>query len=262
MNKIINIGVTDLSFHHLTASLVSNVLIQMGFKINRIYSSHKENFEKLKSGEIDLLCSAWLPSSHGLYKNDVEKNVPLLTLGLHYEPYTLWGVPDYIPFKNVSEITDLLKPEVHQKMNKNIQGINAEAGITRFSIKMMKEYRLDKAGYTFHTGTEKQCFDAFENAVSRKEWVILPLWKPQFLHYQYTIRELKEPKGLLGTVDKAVLLLRQDRQHLFTKEEITKLDSLRFSNDIISNLDYKVSREEKNIDKTTKKWLNKSLFKF
>ncbi|MFS1434320.1 glycine/betaine ABC transporter, partial [Vibrio lentus] len=48
-------GVTDLSFHRTTASLVSNVLKTMGFEVERIFSPHQENFEKLKAGEIDML---------------------------------------------------------------------------------------------------------------------------------------------------------------------------------------------------------------
>ena len=87
-NKII-LGVTDLSFHRVTASIISHILTNMGFDVERIYSPHQENFEKLKSGDIDMLASAWLPSSHGIYKSDVEEKVELLELGLHYKPYLL-----------------------------------------------------------------------------------------------------------------------------------------------------------------------------
>ncbi|GAM54117.1 L-proline glycine betaine binding ABC transporter protein proX [Vibrio ishigakensis] len=60
MSQQINLGVTDLSFHRVTASIVSHVLTDMGFEVNRIYSPHQENFAKLKSGEVDMLSSAWL----------------------------------------------------------------------------------------------------------------------------------------------------------------------------------------------------------
>lgn len=255
MSEKIRIGVTDLSFHHLTASLVATILKGMEFDVERVYSPHEENFKKLKAGEVDLLASAWLPSSHGGYKADTEEVVSLIELGLHYEPYALWGVPDYVPVEDVAEISDLLKPEVIEKMKPTIQGINPGAGITRFSIKMMDEYGLNNAGYQFYPGSEEDCFSAFEQAVKNKEWVIVPLWKPQFLHYKYNIRGIKEPKGLLGIVDRAVLLLREDKKNLFTKEQIQSLDSLRFSNAIIAELDYKVSREGAILDEVTKEWL-------
>lgn len=254
-NKII-LGVTDLSFHRVTASIVSHVLADMDFEVERVYSPHQENFEKLKSGDIDMLASAWLPSSHGIYKSGVEEIVELLELGLHYKPYAHWGVPDYIPESAVSEVKDLLKPEVVSRMNKKIQGINPGAGITRFSIKMMEIYGLNNAGYRFYTGSEEDCFDAFEQAVKNKEWVVVPLWKPQFLHHKYNIREISEPEGLLGIVDRAVLLLRQDKSINFTQEQLETLDDLKFSNEIIAELDYQVSREGKAIDEVTKQWLS------
>ncbi|KGK30867.1 glycine betaine ABC transporter substrate-binding protein [Cellulophaga sp. E6(2014)] len=254
MSKTINLGVTDLSFHRIAASLVANTLEEIGFTVKRTYSPHEENFERLKAGDVDMLASAWLPSSHGIYKSDVVKEVPLLELGLHYKPYALWGVPNYIS-EEITEVSDLLEPEVLSKMKKDIQGINSGAGITRFSIEMMEAYGLSAAGYKFHTGTEDDCFSAFENAVAHKQWMVVPLWKPQFLHYKYNIRELKEPKGLLGSVDKAVLLLRKDKENMFTKTHLQKLDGLQFTNDIIAELDYKVSREGKNIDEVTKRWL-------
>ena len=56
-SKTIKLGVTNLSFHRVTASLVSHVLNDMGFEVERVYSPHEENFSKLKSGEIDMLSS-------------------------------------------------------------------------------------------------------------------------------------------------------------------------------------------------------------
>lgn len=256
MSTTIKIGVTDLSFHHVAASLVTNILQEMGFNVERIYSAHESNFKKLKSGEIDLLSSAWLPSSHGVYKTDVEQVIPLIELGLHYEPYALWGIPDYVPESVVAEVSDLLKPDVVAKMKSDIQGINPGAGITRFSKKMMDEYGLSNVGYKFHTGTEEDCFGAFERAVANNEWLIVPLWKPQFLHYKYNIREIKEPKGLLGVVDRAVLLMREDKKSLFTDKQIKTLDSLRFTNDIIAELDYQICRNHKPLDEVTKQWLS------
>ena len=255
MTQKIIIGVTDLSFHRITASLITHIVQNMGFSVERIYEHHEKNFENLKEGKTDMLASAWLPSSHGGYKNEVEKTVPLTNLGLHYQPYALWGVPEYIPQEIVNEVSDLLKPEVLQKMTRKIQGINPGAGISRFSKKMIQEYNLAEAGYEFHTGPEEDCFYAFEKAVKNKQWVVVPLWKPQFLHFKYKIRELKDPKGLLGIVDKAVLLVRDDKKHLFTKKQLELLDSLNFENHIIAELDYKVSREGKDIDTVTKDWL-------
>lgn len=251
----LTLGVTDLSFHRVTAALVTQVLTAMGFSVTRVYSPHQQNFQKLQSGDIDLLASAWLPSSHGVYKSEVEQTQPLIELGEHYQPYALWGVPDYVPAEQVSRVEDLLKPAVRERMSSIIQGINAGAGISRFSMQMIKDYQLGAVGYQFLTGSEADCFSAFEQAVAQQQWLVVPLWKPQFLHYNYRIRELVDSKGLLGTVDRAVLLLREDKRSLFTPAQLDRLDSLRFSNDIIAELDYQVCREGLNEDNVAKRWL-------
>lgn len=253
-NKII-LGITDLSFHRVTGAVVAYILETMGFKVEKKFSLHQENFRRLKDGEIDMLASAWLPSSHGDYKSDVEKSINLVELGLHYKPYALWGVPEYIPENEISQISDLLKPEIVKKMKKTIQGIGIGAGITRFSIKMMNEYGLKKAGYEFKTGTQNECVTAYENAVKNKEWVIVPLWQPQFLHNIYKIRDLKEPKGLLGIVDRAVLLANKDRLNkIFTPKQINILDKIILSNEAISKLDYMINREGLSEDEAVQKW--------
>ena len=113
---MIRLGITDLSFHRMTGALVAATLEQLGYQVTRSYASHEANFARLASGEIDMLASAWLPSSHGIYKARVEQQVETLELGLHYQPYALWGVPDYVSAGQVTEVADLLRPEVRQRM--------------------------------------------------------------------------------------------------------------------------------------------------
>ncbi|NOR70799.1 MAG: glycine/betaine ABC transporter [Methylomarinum sp.] len=258
--KVVRLGVTDLSFHRATGAVVANILKRMGFTVIRSFSPHKENFNHLRSGKIDMIASAWLPSSHGGYKESVEEITPTRELGLHYNPYALWGVPDYVPDSEVSAISDLLKFSVKEKMTPIIQGIGGGAGITRFSIKMMDEYKLKDAGYTFLTGTQEQCVAAFEQAVAEKRWIVVPLWHPQFLHSKYKIRELTDPKKILGGKDRAVLLARQDRlDQLFSVDEIKLLDSIKLSNEIVAELDSAVSRGNKTEDEAAETWLRKNL---
>lgn len=252
---MIRLGITDLSFHRMTGALVAATLEQLGYQVTRSYAPHEANFVRLASGEIDMLASAWLPSSHGIYKEQVEQQVDTRELGLHYQPYALWGVPDYVPAGQVTEVVDLLRSEVRQRMTPLIQGIGPGAGISRFSRQIMAEYGLEAAGYRFLNGSQEECLAAYEQAVAEERWVVVPLWRPQFLHATYRIRELKEPKGLLGGVDRAVLLARSDRLHLLASEDINHLDRLKFDNSTIEQLDYRVSRLGEPLDQVARSWL-------
>ncbi|WP_332549974.1 glycine betaine ABC transporter substrate-binding protein [Pseudomonas sp.] len=253
---MIRLGVTDLSFHRATAAVVSLVLQRMGLSVERSYALHEANFERLREGSIDMIASAWIPSSHGMYKARVEEQVATREMGLHYQPYALWGVPDYIPASEVDSVEDLLKPRVQTRMHKLIQGIGPGAGITRFSLRMMDDYGLATAGYSFRTGTQEECVGAFEALVKAGEWGVVPLWHPQFLHFRHRIRDLKDPKGLLGSVDRAVLLARVDRLGVFSTAQIQVLDSVRLSNAIVAELDYAINREGKSADQAAANWLD------
>ncbi|WCP70186.1 glycine betaine ABC transporter substrate-binding protein (plasmid) [Vibrio tubiashii] len=258
-SPIVKLGVTDLSFHRVTGAVVAHVMNLLGKQVVRSYDLHEENFNRLKNGYVDFVSSAWLPHSHGIYKSSVEENIATLELGLHYEPYAFWGVPDYVPINELESIEDLTKPKVIAKMRPIIQGIGEGAGITRFSKNIMKEYNLTPHGYEFKTGTQADCISAFEDAVSVKDWVIVPLWHPQFLHHQYRIRELKDPKKLLGGKDRAVLLARKDSLYLhFSPQEISVLDNIHLTNDIISEIDYSVNRLNLTEDEAAKKWLQEN----
>lgn len=256
--KIIRLGVTDLSFHHATAAVVSLVLEQMGWQVEQHRAPHELNFQRLGKGEIDLLSSAWLPHSHGVYVADVAADVPLRELGLHYQPYAFWGVPEYVPPSQVASITDLLKPQVAAHMQPVIQGIGPGAGITRFSLSAMREYGLEASGlYHFRTGTQAECVAAFEQLVAEQRWGVVPLWHPQFLHHRYRIRELHDPKGLMGGVDRAVLLAREDRLQAFSQAEIQVLDNIRLSNAIVAELDDAICREQHSPQAAARGWLSR-----
>ncbi|MBL0625351.1 glycine betaine ABC transporter substrate-binding protein [Aeromonas jandaei] len=238
---MIKLGVTDLSFHRMTGALVRYVLEKHGHEVITSYSPHVANFEQLAQGELDLLTSAWLPYSHGAYLEKVQTQQAVRKLGLHYESYAFWGVPDYVPADQVSEVKDLLKPSVISQMTPLIQGIGEGAGISRFSRRAMAVYDLEAAGYAFRNGSEAECLAAFEQAVAEERWVVVPLWRPQYLNARYAIRELKDPEGLFGGKDQAVLLAREDRLEQLGSRCVAELDSLRFGNELIERLDYRVS---------------------
>ena len=206
-SKIIKVGHIDLSFHDASAREVEAVLKSHGHDVERSTAPHEEMFQRLRRREIDVLVSAWLPASHGGYLRPFEHEVRKVTV--LYEPYCIWGVPEYVP-DVVAEVSDLLMPEVSARMEKVIQGINPGAGISRFSRAIVEQYGLAAAGYHFETGTERDCFGRFETAVVDRSWVVIPLWHPQALHHRHKIRALAEPKGLLGGTDEATLIVRRE----------------------------------------------------
>lgn len=238
----IRVGHIALSFHDASARQVEQVLEAHGHGVERSAASHEEMFRRLGAGDVDMLVSAWLPSSHGRYLAPIEDRVRKVTI--LYEPYCIWGVPEHVPEEAVASVADLLKSPASERMERLIQGINPGAGISRFSAAIVERYGLADAGYHFRSGTEADCFDRFEDAVREGRWIVVPLWHPQFLHARYRIRALEEPLGLLGGVDHATLLVRRDAEERIGEAALDELSRLHLGNVRVSELDDRIARED------------------
>lgn len=235
MSEPIRIGHIGLSFHEASAIEVAKVLQTFGREVTYSSASHEAAFQMLERDEIDLLASAWLPSSHQVYLDPLLDDVEKLTV--LYEPYCIWGVSNAVGEADVATISDLLREPALSKMERLIQGINPGAGISRFSAEVITSYGLDKAGYAFRPGTEADCFDRFEEANANGRWLVIPLWHPQFLHNRYSIRSINEPKKLLGGQDEATLIVRKGAKAKIGDPALAALSKLHIGNKELSALE-------------------------
>lgn len=239
MSRPLVIGQIALSFHIASAAVVRAIVELTGTRTITREASHEQMYEMLARGEVDMVVSAWLPGSHGVYIDPIAGD--LLKLGVLYEPYAMWGVPDYVPLSDVTAVADLTRPEVVARMAKRIQGIGPGAGISRFSREIIERYGLAALGYEFHNGTLKDCTDAFESAYGQRQWTVVPLWHPQYLHHRYVIRELTEPLGLLRGRDAATLVLRREAAGLLPEATLGWLRRLHLGNAAVAELDHQIS---------------------
>lgn len=240
MKPKVRLGTIRLSFHAASAAVVQRTLERHGYEVITTLSPQAEMFRRYGAGEVDMIVSAWLPTSHGSYLSSHQEQTRLL--GILYEPYCVWGVPGYVPVEEVASVADLARPEIAARMSHLIQGINPGADISRFSNEIIKQYGLSDLGYHFKSGNEDECFGRFEKSFVKHEWFVVPLWHPQFLHYRFSIRELAEPKGLLGGVDRATLIARTEVTDTMPLALLEDLTGLTLGNSAVSELDYLICR--------------------
>ncbi|KAH9831425.1 uncharacterized protein C8Q71DRAFT_726915 [Rhodofomes roseus] len=162
-------GVIDLTFHQVVAAAIRAVLAAHGVAVTEVISApHERAFQDLRAGRTQLLVG-WFPGSHSTYlepfKDDMivlgeaEGSAPV------YDPYCIWGVPDYVPVEVVRSITDLAKPEVAAQFVRTVQGINPGAGISRFSQEIIERYSLD---LQFVEGDIPKCCATYEAAYAKR----------------------------------------------------------------------------------------------
>lgn len=223
-------GRIDLSFHQVVGEVFAHVLSDPRLSIDTSESPpevkievssapHAHAFSILQNDGTDILIG-WFDGSHGThiepFRDDVvvlgdahEKNAAYTPA--IYSPYCIWAVPSYVPKAIVPDVPSLANPLVAARFGtddgKTLQGITPGAGISRFSQEMIESYNLAPQGWQFKSGTQADCFDKVARCIQKKEWFVVPLWHPQYLHAIYGLRALDEPKGLLRPVDEARLVM-------------------------------------------------------
>jgi glycine betaine/proline transport system substrate-binding protein len=234
MPRPIRVGHIALSFHDAAAEQVELVLRSHGHEIERSAAPHEEMFAALGRADVDVLVAAWLPWSHGRYFQSIANDVRMISV--LYEPYPIWGVPDFVPAE-VASIPDLLKPLALKNMERLIQGMAPGAGISEMSPRAVREYELDSAGYHFENGTEDDCIGRFVQAVEQRRWVVMPFWHPQALHGRFRLRRLQDPKMILGATDNATLLVLRKSEELLGDAALADLSKLYLGNSMLTQLD-------------------------
>ena len=248
------LGRISLSFYAVTGEVVQAVLERLGHKVEVKEGTHDVIFPLLAKGEVDLLNAAWLPNAHRVYWERHQQD--LAELGTLYEGAQLyWAVPAYVPTGAVRSAADLAKPEVAAKMDKTIRSIGAGAGITINSKKAVTEYGLDAAGYGVAAGTPKEWVDNFAAAHGENRWLVMPLWRPQYLNKAYALRVLEDPKGALGPADRAVLLGNKAARDRLPKRTLEVLAKVRIPVDDVTAMDYAVNVEKKTPAEAAKAWM-------
>ena len=248
------IGQVSLSLYAVTGAVVQEVLERLGHSVVVRQGPHEEMFPLLGQGAIDLMAAAWLPEGHATYwarYGGMAKEVATLYSGARF----FWGVPDYVPEGDVKSITDLLKPEVAARMTKLIQGIGTGATITVFSQKAVGEYGLDAVGYMFRPGTAAEWVGTYDAAAHERRWIVFPTWAPQYLNRAGKIRPLEDPRGILGGINRALLVGPQDRIAALPAATRAALARIDLGLEGVTEMDWFVNVDKKTPREAARIWM-------
>lgn len=155
----------------------------------------------VSKGDYDVMLMSWQPNTHADYLKRVRRQDTVFDLGLLYGYARLgWVVPDYIPKDKLDSIEDLKKPQVRDRLDGTIVGIDPGAGLSRLSKKVVDDYALD--GYRIQFSSGAGMTAALQKAIRRKEWIVVTGWSPHWMFGRWHLRYLKDPKGVLGSYER------------------------------------------------------------
>jgi glycine betaine/proline transport system substrate-binding protein len=195
----IKIGWTAWSDAEFVTKLAAKLLQdELGYEVELLQTDIAPQYQGISTGDIDVMLMSWQPTTHEDYVKKVGEKA--FDLGLLYTDAKLgWVVPAFVPEDQVKTIEDLSKPEVKEKLDGTITGIDPGAGLMRLSNEAIEEYGLD---YDLQISSGAGMTAALERAVRRDEWIVVTGWSPHWMFGKYDLRYLEDPKGTLGKAER------------------------------------------------------------
>lgn len=162
-------------------------------------------FQALANGNIDLIPMVWLPNTHKAFWDKYKDK--LEDLGVLYEGKIGWAVPTSVPESELNTIEDLNKPEVREKLGGTILASEAGNGQYKLSLKAIDAYHL--TGYKLLASSETGMLKEFERNEGRQRWSVINAWNPHWMFSRWSLRYLKDPKGLFGGAEQIHAVARK-----------------------------------------------------
>jgi glycine betaine/proline transport system substrate-binding protein len=122
----------------------------------------------------------------------------------------------------------------------------------------MTAYNLGEAGYQLVPAPPTEWFRTFRKAIEDNEWVIFPLWQPQWVNAAYGIRRLDDPKGAYGQSDTAYLLGHRSLRDKLPGAMIGLLSNIRLSIEAVTEMDRMVNVDGLSSRDSARRWMKEN----
>lgn len=244
-NKEITIGVTPWSSTKPPTQIAKILLEDLGYEVNTVEADVGPIFLGLAKGDIDVFMDSWLPDLH---RNFIEKYKDELDdTAISYKDAKIgWVVPTYM--KDINSIEDLVSNE--DIVDKKIYGIEAGAGITKTSYKMIEDYGLD---IEYIESSEAAMLAKASKSIKKKEPIVFVGWRPHPMFIKYDLKVLDNDKGFFSSSDVHVLTNKDFKNKNKEAYEILQ----RWSIDIedIEKMIVEIDENDKDVNDVAKTWI-------
>lgn len=164
-------------------------LKQKGWQLKTKKVSLAPIFTSVAKGDLDGYLDVWLPTTHGAYIKKTKGKLKLLKPGWNKQAKLGLAVPKYSDIRTLSD----LRSHAHQFDGKII-GIESGAGEMGVLEKtVMPDYNLDK-DFSLKSSSTSAMLNILKQQMSKKNPVVVALWKPHWAWSKFNIRFLRDPK--------------------------------------------------------------------
>lgn len=243
-----------VAYTHLAAAVLED---KMGYQVTLTAADVAPGYTSIAQGDQDAFMETWLPVLHKSY---VEKyGDDIIDLGHVFEG-TQSGlvIPRYMADAGIKTISDLTKPEAVERLDGQITGIDAGAGVMKTTEEdVMPKYGLDKAGYKLLASSGPAMTAALKDAVKDKRWIVVTGWKPHSMFGYWDLVFLEQDKEKVWGVGNIHIKGRKGLRE--DKPELAQfLQNMQLTNEELGSLMVAIKESNKDTLEAARDWMKEN----
>ncbi|MBF4550247.1 glycine/betaine ABC transporter substrate-binding protein [Pseudoclavibacter sp. RFBJ3] len=170
------------------------ILTEQGYDVELEYADPAPVYSGLSTGDYDLTLDTWLPVTHSDYV--AEYGDDIVDLGAWNDEASLTiAVNEDSPITSLEELAGSA-----DQFGNTIIGIEPGAGLTRVTQEdVIPGYGLE--GMNYQTSSTAAMLTELQTATNNGENIVVTLWRPHWAYDAFPVRDLEDPKGLLGDAE-------------------------------------------------------------
>ena len=173
--RLSDVGWTDIQ---ATTGIASTLLTALGYEPEVIQLSVPVTYASLKNNDLDVFLGNWMPSMTNDIKDyTAEGSVETIGENLSGAGYGL-VVPTYMAEAGVKTLADLAKPEIKEKLDGKVYGIEAGNDGNQIILDMIAKPDSELAGYELVESSEAGMLTQAEQALKDNQWIVFLGWTP------------------------------------------------------------------------------------
>ncbi|GAA4834655.1 hypothetical protein GCM10023221_09330 [Luteimicrobium xylanilyticum] len=195
-DKTISIALPPAGWDEGTAAsyVIKKILTDQGYTVKTQSADLGIIFTGLAGGSYDIYADTWLPTTHAAYLKKYGSKIE--DMGTWYDNAKLTiAVNEDSPAKSIADLKKYAKD-----YDNKLVGIEAGAGETGVvKNDMLPGYGLEDL--QFQTSSTSAMLASLKSAEQSGKNIAVTLWRPHWAYTQFKIRDLEDPKGLMGDAE-------------------------------------------------------------
>ena len=241
-----------VAWTHFLATVLED---EMGYEVSLTAADVGPAFASVAAGDQDFFMEAWLPGLHTVYTEGTD----LVEVSTIYEDgVTGLIVPQYMADAGVTALSDLRDPEVVERLNGQITGIDAGAGMMiKTADELIPAYGLEEAGLELVPSSGPAMMAAMEAAIENEEYIVGMGWQPHSMFGRMELAILEQDEETIFPVDDIYIMGRPGIEEDMP-EVVEFFDNVMWTNETIGPLMVHIADSNLDTLEAAREWKNEN----